>query len=181
MRALALLIIAACFASPAAAQKVYKCTASGGTVYSQTPCGQTNQAVIEVDSKPPPWPWGEGRSGSKPKPTYTCKDAQGNWTEAACKPPEPPKPPPVQRPVNTEHIAGMQRKAKWRETICGGISSSYAYDCADRQEQNYREMERIRSTATGSNKSTAERCYLEWYKPTAGIVDAVMWRHCYYN
>jgi hypothetical protein len=93
MRALALLLITACFASPAAAQKIYKCITPQSTVYSQTPCGDDNQSVIEVDAPEPAWPWGEGRSGSKPKPTYTCKDAQGNWTEEACKPPQPPTKP----------------------------------------------------------------------------------------
>lgn len=90
MRALALLLITACFASPAAAQKIYKCITPQSTVYSQTPCGDDNQSVIEVDAPEPAWPLGERRRSSKSRTTYTCKDAAtGEWTEAACNPPKP--------------------------------------------------------------------------------------------
>lgn len=79
---------------PAMAQKVYKCTTDGVTTYSQTPCGVDNQTVMDIEPPAPSWPFGERRGTSKPKPTYRCKNAQGEWTEEACKPPESPKPEP---------------------------------------------------------------------------------------
>lgn len=83
-------IILAAIANPSAAQKIYKCITPQSTVYSQTPCGDDNQSVIEVDAPEPAWPWGDRRRRSKSRTTYTCKDATtGEWTEAACNPPSP--------------------------------------------------------------------------------------------
>lgn len=106
---------------------------------------------------------------------YKCKDAAGNWTEAACTgalaPPPKPEDPEAKR---------KERQAGW-EKICGNNSISYTLRCIQDHEIDYHEMETILTGPPSNLRDKAARCYLRWFKEAAGIVDARMWRHCYYN
>ena len=139
MRALALLIIAACFAAPATAQKVYKCRAdNGSSVYQSTPClGTTQEKVFGNDA---------------PKP----------------------------RKLTPDEVKMQERRAGW-EKLCDSSSWQYTRDCIDDHSKKYSEMNNILSGPPSRLRDKAAACYLRWFKEAAGVVDAKMWRHCYYN
>lgn len=107
--------------------------------------------------------------------TYKCKDANGNWTEAACTgaAAPPPKPEDPQATANA-------RRSGW-EKLCASRSWDYTRHCIDDHEQNYREMNNILKGPPSTLRDKAAACYLRWYKEAAGVVDAKMWRYCYYN
>lgn len=84
---LALFAIFALIAADAMAKTIYRCETSTGTAYSDKPCKTDATDQQEIVSGDETLSW-KRKSGE----TYVCKDHRGEWTEAACKPPEPPKP-----------------------------------------------------------------------------------------
>lgn len=160
---------------PANAQKVFRCEADGKITFTDKPCtdGAAQREFI-TQGVTPQW---KQKQGSV---TYQCTDAAGQWSEEACKSattPKPPAPPP--NPVLEERA---KRLTTWKTTLCGGTTSTtYAQDCARRHASNYDEMTLLRYQVPDAKRAKLEACYLRWFKDTAGIVDANMWRHCYYN
>lgn len=106
---------------------------------------------------------------------YKCKDKDGNWTEAACTGAAAPPPPPEDKAAKMQ-----ERRTGWRK-LCDSSSWSYTNSCIDDHERNYAEMNNILIGPPSDLQNKAAACYLQWFKEAAGVVDAKMWRYCYYN
>lgn len=134
------LILLAVVASPAAAQKVYKCRAANGVAsYQSLPCENAAEESVRNVDRP---------RRSDPSPEQ------------------------------------VKREKAW-EQLCQAQDRyiNYVMSCVSRHQVAFNDMASVIRNPDSTEPQTAKatECYARWFKEVVDEVDAVMWRHCYYN
>ena len=118
---------------------------------------------------------------------YTCRTADGalSYQDTPCGPAKEESVQEMERPKrHTPSPEQTQREAAWTQ-LCEAQDRyiNYVMRCVSRHRSAYYDMATIvrnpQSTAVQTEKAT--QCFARWIKPVIDEVDAVMWRHCYYN
>jgi len=121
--------------------------------------------------------------------TYKCKDAAGNWSEAACTPKKRDYPPEIPKAIEEalqRHRDGMSDPDHMRTRYHGFCLALSKVDaavdtCVDKQMNDLAQM--LDSTAGLASSSdrdlAAKACFSEWYDLPIDLVNAMAWRACF--
>lgn len=113
--------------------------------------------------------------------TYKCKDAKGNWTEAACTGAAAP---PVEPPAVGRNIAAENALYERYRTYCKDLGySTYSSEtsCAYEHMQGIRYVLKVQDEfAEGTpQRDKINACVARWYIRTVDLFDGRMLKHCY--
>ena len=123
-------------------------------------------------------------------PNSTCKDARGDFTKEECA-----RLDAKNMQIRSETLVNDKRKnengtlEKKRETAWGKLCSVEGYEeirfnisCRTDHEIAFGEMENLLKTLpSGELLTKVEVCALKWFNKPLDVIDAKMWRYCYYH
>lgn len=112
--------------------------------------------------------------------SYKCKGADGKWAAENCTGALEPK--PSEAAIRAKEAEDAPAKDDARRTGWSKLcASNVGGHCVNDHASDYAEMERVMKSAAGADRAKAEACFLRWFSETADVVDAKMWRYCYYR